>query len=122
MKSHSVIGGELLGNDDSELMKLAQTIALTHHEKWDGSGYPNGLAGKEIPQAGRIVAVTDVFDALTSIRPYKKAWTVEDARAFIESNAGVQFDPEIVPHFLACLPEILAVRDRYSDVEAAPSV
>ena len=80
---------------------MAEQVALTHHEKWDGSGYPNGLAGEEIPFAGRIVAVADVFDALTHVRPYKPAWSKADALAEITSHAGQHFDPQVVDAFLA---------------------
>lgn len=109
MKRHTLIGAELLDGDDSELFRMAREISLTHHEKWDGSGYPQGLAGEAIPQAGRIVAVADVFDALTSRRPYKAPWTVDEAVAFIRERAGSHFDPQVVAHFVAALPEILAI-------------
>lgn len=115
MKSHVRIGAELLAGDESDLLSLARAIALGHHEKWDGSGYPEGLAGEAIPQAARIVAVADVFDALTSERPYKKAWPLEQARAYIEEHAGRYFDPEVVEHFIKCLPQIHAIRERYAD-------
>jgi len=119
MKTHAAIGAEILQGGDSKLLTLARTIAMTHHEKWDGSGYPNGLAGEAIPQAGRIVAVADVFDALTSCRPYKKAWPVDEAVAFMNQNAGSHFDPEIIEHFQRCLPEILAIRNRYIEPESS---
>jgi putative two-component system response regulator len=115
MKTHASIGADMLHGDDSELLKLARTIALAHHEKWDGSGYPNGLAGDAIPLVGRIVAVADVFDALTSSRPYKKAWATDDAVAFLKENAGKHFDPEVVTHFLLRLPEILAIIEFHAD-------
>lgn len=115
MKTHTTIGAELLGGDDSELLVMARSIALTHHEKWDGSGYPAGLSGEEIPQAGRIVAVADVFDALTSIRPYKKAWPLDEAVDYIRDNAGTHFDPAIVAQFETALAEIHAIRARYSE-------
>jgi putative two-component system response regulator len=115
MKSHAVIGAELLSGDDSSLLVLAREIALTHHEKWDGSGYPHGLAGTAIPQSGRIVAVTDVFDALTSARPYKHAWPVETAVAYLSDNRGTHFDPAVVDAFLAQLDTILAIRNSYLD-------
>lgn len=118
MKTHAVIGGDILAEDDADLLVLARIIALSHHEKWDGSGYPLGLAGEAIPQAGRIVAVADVFDALTSARPYKQAWSVEAAVAHIKDGAGSQFDPAVVAAFFTCLPEILAIRDRYREPEA----
>ncbi|CAG0953899.1 partial Cyclic di-GMP phosphodiesterase response regulator RpfG, partial [Rhodocyclaceae bacterium] len=112
MKTHATIGGDILEDGDSDLLMLARTIALSHHEKWDGSGYPHGLVGEAIPQAGRIVAVADVFDALTSSRPYKQAWPVEEAVAHIKDGAGSHFDPAVAAVFLASLPEILAIRDR----------
>jgi putative two-component system response regulator len=115
MKTHAAIGAELLDGDDSTLLRLAREIALSHHEKWDGSGYPNGLAGEAIPQSGRIVAVADVFDALTSVRPYKKAWTVADAEAFMRENSGSHFDPAVVACFLDNLREIVAIRDRHQE-------
>lgn len=119
MKRHVQMGADILSDGDSVLMQLARDIALTHHEKWDGSGYPNGLAGTDIPQAGRIVAVADVFDALTSSRPYKKAWPVEDAVRLLQEQSGRHFDPEIISHFLALLPEIVAIRN--SNLEPADS-
>lgn len=119
MKSHAQVGADILSDGDSVLMQLARDIALTHHEKWDGTGYPNGLAGTDIPQAARIVAVADVFDALTSSRPYKKAWSVEDSVRLVREQSGKHFDPEIVNHFLALLPEIVAIRN--SNLEPADS-
>ncbi|MFO8023565.1 HD domain-containing phosphohydrolase [Thiohalophilus sp.] len=115
MKTHAAIGAKLLDGDDSDLLRMAREIALSHHEKWDGSGYPNGLAGEDIPQAGRIAALADVFDALTSERPYKKAWSVEDAVSLIKENRGKHFDPQLVDVFLEQLPAILEIRARYSD-------
>ncbi len=115
MKTHAAIGAELLAGDDSALLRMAKEIALAHHEKWDGSGYPNGLAGPAIPQSGRIVALADVFDALTSSRPYKRAWPVDDAVAYIRDNSGKHFDPAVVAHFESCLPEILAIRDNFAE-------
>jgi putative two-component system response regulator len=115
MKTHTTIGAHILEDGDSDLLCLAREIALSHHEKWDGSGYPQGLAKEAIPQSGRIVAVADVFDALTSTRPYKKAWAVDDAVAFIKENAGHHFDPEVTMHFLKCLPEIITVRENYTE-------
>jgi len=115
MKTHAVIGGKLLDGDDSDLMRMAREIALNHHEKWDGSGYPNGLAGEAIPQSGRIAALADVFDALVSERPYKKAWTVEAAVNLIKENSGKHFDPQLVAVFMQQLPGILAIRERFSE-------
>lgn len=100
MKQHTIIGANLLSNGHSPVMRLAERIALTHHERWDGKGYPQGLQGEEIPREGRILAVVDVFDALTHERPYKKAWTVEDALAEITRCSNAQFDPAVVQAFL----------------------
>ena len=99
VKTHAAIGAEILSGSRSPLLRLAQRIALTHHERWDGGGYPNGLAGEEIPLAGRIVAVADVFDALTHERPYKEAWPVGQAVEEIVGQAGRQFDPRLVEAF-----------------------
>ncbi len=115
MKTHSVIGAELLKGDDSELMLMAHEIALTHHERWDGSGYPNGLSGTGIPLSGRITALADVFDALTSERPYKKAWSIEEAVKLIKENSGKHFDSELVDIFMQLLPKIIRIRDKFSD-------
>lgn len=110
MKSHSQIGANLLSNSSSKLLNYAEEIALTHHEKWNGLGYPRGLKGEEIPLSGRIVAVCDVFDALTSERPYKKAWTTDRALEVIRADSGTHFDPGIVDAFFAVLPQILAAK------------
>lgn len=115
MKTHASIGAKLLDGDDSNLMRMAREIALSHHEKWDGSGYPNGLTGEDIPMSGRIAALADVFDALTSQRPYKKAWPVEDAVQLIKDNSGKHFDPQLVEVFLEKLPEIQAICERYRE-------
>jgi putative two-component system response regulator len=115
MKTHAAIGAEILEHGDSELLCLARVIALSHHEKWDGSGYPNGLEGEAIPEAGRIVAVADVFDALASSRPYKKAWPVEDAAAYIGDNAGKHFDPAVAEHFYKNWPAILAIHNSHME-------
>lgn len=119
MRRHTVIGANILGDHSSGLLKLAASIALYHHEKWDGSGYPHGLAGEEIPLPARIVALADVFDALTSERPYKRAWSVEDAVSLIRKESGKHFDPQVVSAFLDNLPEILKVKERWAD--AAPA-
>lgn len=99
MKTHCIIGADLLSSPDVPLLGLAAEIALNHHEKWDGTGYPNGLGGEEIPMSGRIVAVADTFDALTHARPYKKAWSVEAALEEIRRDAGHSFDPAVVAAF-----------------------
>jgi putative two-component system response regulator len=117
MKTHSTIGFHILDGDDSDLIVWASQIALTHHEKWDGSGYPQGLSGEAIPLAGRIAALADVFDALTSSRPYKKAWTVEAAVDLVKEKRGIHFDPDLVDVFLEQLPEILIIRDQFSEPE-----
>lgn len=117
MKTHAVIGANILEGDDSDLMTWAREIALSHHEKWDGSGYPYGLAGEAIPLTGRIAALADVFDALTSVRPYKKAWTVEASVALIKENSGSHFDSDLVAVFLQQLPEILEICARFSEPE-----
>jgi putative two-component system response regulator len=107
MKTHTLIGGRLLTGGRSELTRMAEQIALTHQERWDGSGYPLGLKGEAIPLAGRIVALADVFDALTHERPYKKAWSLKDALAEIRRQSGRQFDPQVVEAFFS-LPDPLA--------------
>jgi putative two-component system response regulator len=119
MQTHAQIGANILAEDDSELLCMAREIALTHHEKWDGSGYPNGLKGEAIPLVGRITALADVFDALTSERPYKKAWNINDAVELIQSESGKHFDPSLVAHFLELLPEIVVIRDQYAEPETS---
>ena len=106
MKTHPTIGGTILGGSSIRLIQTAAEIALTHHERWDGSGYPAGLRGQEIPITGQIIAIADVFDALTSVRPYKKAWSFEDALAFLKTQTGKHFSPEVVTAFEQALPEI----------------
>jgi putative two-component system response regulator len=115
MKTHVNIGAKLLDGDDSDLMRMAREIALSHHEKWDGSGYPGGLAGEAIPQSGRIAAMADVFDALTSGRPYKKPWPIEDAVNHLKANRGKHFDPALVDIFVRELPAILDICARYKE-------
>ncbi len=116
MRTHAEIGARIIGDPEgSELFALAASVAMTHHEKWDGSGYPNGLSGEHIPLEGRIVAVADVFDALTSERPYKKAWTVDDALALLSQEKGRHFDPAIVDTFIEILPTILDIKSRHAD-------
>ncbi len=100
MQQHTTMGAALLSGGNSELVQLAEQIAHTHHERWDGSGYPRGLAGEQIPLEGRILAVADVFDALTHDRPYKKAWPVAEAVSEIQRQSGRQFDPRVVEGFL----------------------
>jgi putative two-component system response regulator len=121
MKTHSAIGAEILSGHPSELMSMASEIALTHHEKWDGSGYPNGLKGEEIPLEGRVVAICDVFDALTTARPYKKAWPVKDAVSYISENSGRHFDPRLTQLCPAILPTLLEIRERYAEPDTNQS-
>jgi putative two-component system response regulator len=119
IKAHPTMGANLLSGSQFELLQLAEVIALTHHERWDGSGYPRGLCREEIPLVGRICAVCDVFDALTSSRPYKEAWPVSRAVSEIQAMAGSHFDPKVVGAFLAILPEIEEIMREFS-VEPPP--
>lgn len=114
IKEHCEIGGDLLKGGNSKLLKIARAVALTHHEHWDGSGYPKGMPGKKIPLAGRIVAICDVFDALTSQRPYKEAWKFEEAVKEIQRLNNTFFDPQIVKLFIQNLSEIRKVYDQFS--------
>ncbi|HEU4657363.1 MAG TPA: HD domain-containing phosphohydrolase, partial [Capillimicrobium sp.] len=109
MERHAAIGADILSGSSSPLVQLAETIARTHHERWDGTGYPAGLRGEEIPLAGRICAICDVFDALVSERRYKPAWTVEDALATIEAERGRHFDPAVVDAFVPVVRGMLGV-------------
>ena len=111
MKRHTTNGYEILADSESELLRLAATIALTHHERCDGSGYPNALVGDDIPLEGRITAVADVFDALLSDRVYRPALSTPEAVVVLEQGRGTEFDPEIVDHLLAHLDEALELRE-----------
>lgn len=115
MKSHATIGADIIGEHAGGMLALAHDIALTHHEKWDGSGYPRGLSGEAIPLAGRIVAIADVFDALTSVRPYKQAWTVEAAVVLLVEQKGRHFDAALVDLFVAQLPAMREVMARWAE-------
>lgn len=115
MQRHTLIGAEIIGDHASDLLSLAKNIALTHHERWDGKGYPHGLSEDEIPFEGRIAAICDVFDALTSERPYKKAWSFDDAIQYIISESGKAFDPELTSVFVDLLPECILIRQCYKD-------
>ncbi|HEY2346115.1 MAG TPA: two-component system response regulator [Xanthomonadaceae bacterium] len=117
MQTHPTIGGEIIGDHDDRMLTMARVVALSHHEKWDGSGYPEGLAGEDIPLEGRIVAVADVFDALATKRPYKHAWTIEETVGYIRAESGKHFDPAIVALLEPCLPEMLAVKERWAERE-----
>ncbi|MBI5537766.1 MAG: response regulator [Deltaproteobacteria bacterium] len=115
MKQHSEIGYRILTGSDSDLLNLAATIAWTHHEKYDGSGYPQGLRGEDIPMEGRVCAIADVFDALTSKRVYKGAMGVEESTAIMRDGRGKHFDPAMLDLFLDALPEVLHIRDHFVD-------
>jgi len=115
MRKHPVIGADIIGIHDSPLLTMAREIALYHHEKWDGSGYPEQLKGESIPLSARIVAIADVFDALTTERPYKKAWDVDEAFAYLQSEAGSHFQPELVETFLEHRDDILSIQKTYAE-------
>ncbi len=115
MKTHSDIGALILSGSESEFLQMAEIIAGSHHERWDGSGYPRGLKGEEIPLVSRIVTVCDVFDALTSDRPYKKAWSAEDAITEMENQSGKLFDPHVLRVFITLLPEMVGISQQFSD-------
>ncbi len=115
MQTHAEIGADLLSGSLSPLIGMAHTIAWTHHERWDGSGYPRKLKGEEIPLVGRIAAICDVFDALTSARPYKEPWTVEDAIAELNRGKWCHFDGHLVDLFVGELPEIVRVRQQFAE-------
>jgi putative two-component system response regulator len=113
MKRHTTVGYDILKDSPAKLLQTAALIALTHHEKYDGTGYPQGLRGEKIPIVGRITAVSDVFDALTSARPYKEAWPVDKAIAEMHQLSGSQFDPQLITAFDSALERILTIKDRY---------
>ena len=115
MKTHVEIGVEILSDGTTPLLEMARRIAASHHEKWDGTGYPLGIKGEDIAIEGRICAIADVFDALTSTRPYKEAWSVEKAMAFIRSESAVSFDPILVKAFDSILFDILKIKTEYLD-------
>ena len=117
MKQHPIVGAEIIGNygEDSRLFKMAAVIAETHHEKWNGKGYPKGLEGEKIPIEGRIVAIADVFDALTSKRPYKEAWPVEKAVSLLKEESGSHFDSKLIKMFLENLDEALEIKKKFAE-------
>lgn len=115
MRQHPEIGAQIIGDHEASLLQMARRIALSHHEKWDGSGYPEGLVGDAIPIEGRIVAIADVFDALTSVRPYKEAWPVEKAVDLIRRERGKHFDPQLVDCFLESLDAIVEIKERWAE-------
>ena len=114
MKQHALIGAKILENSTSPLLQLAHKLDLEHHEKWDGTGYPYGLKGEEISIEGRIVTIADVFDALTSKRPYKKAWSVEEALDLLKDEAGKHFDPQLVDLFIGQIDSIIEIKNTYT--------
>jgi two-component system, response regulator RpfG len=116
MKTHPRIGYDILKGSPSKYLSMGAIIALGHHEKFDGSGYPNGLHGEDIPIVGRVVAVADVFDALVSERPYKHAWTIEDGFAYLQGQKGKHFDPRCVEAFIAGEAKVREIREQYADL------
>ncbi len=115
MKGHATLGARIIGTPDSPLARMARDVVLTHHERWDGTGYPAGLAAEDIPLAGRIMAIVDVFDALTSTRPYKEAWPLDKAVALIKREGGTLFDPDLVRRFSHIMNEMLNVRLQFGE-------
>ena len=115
MKQHTLIGGKILAGSDAGFIRLGEIVALIHHEKWDGTGYPRGLKGKKIPLVGRIVAIADVFDALTSKRPYKEPYSLEKSYEIIKEGRGTHFDPDVVDAFFASENDLLAIKEQYKD-------
>lgn len=116
MKRHTLIGYDILKDSSSDVIQLAAVIALNHHERYDGSGYPRGLKGEEIPIAGRIVAIADYFDALMSKRVYKEAWSIERVLEALKKRSGKIFDPVCLEAFFKSLDEILKIKDKYPDL------
>ncbi|MFT4580183.1 MAG: putative two-component system response regulator [Nitrospinales bacterium] len=115
IKTHTNLGADLLSGSDTKIMKMARKIALEHHEKWDGSGYPMGLKGEEICLEARIVAICEVFDAMTSKRPYRPKFSNEESISFIEENAGIHFDPQLIPNFKNIFSKILKSKEELTD-------
>ncbi len=121
MKTHPQIGHDILSKSNAPVFQLAAEVALRHHEKWDGSGYPGGLAGETIPQSARIVALADVFDALSMRRPYKEPWRIETIMEYIKAGSGAHFDPALVNIFAAILPRLLDIQEKWNAEEAGAS-
>jgi len=115
IKKHPQMGAEIIGEHESGLLQLSRAIALTHHEKWNGKGYPSGLMGEEIPLAGRVTAIADIFDALTSVRPYKEAWSVDEALDWIQKESGEALDPNLVTLFIELRPEVEKIMQIFRD-------
>lgn len=114
MKKHPIYGAEILKDSENELMQMSATVALCHHERWDGKGYPNGLKGKDIPIEARIASLADVFDALTSKRVYKPSFSVDQTLKMIDDESGTQFDPTVVKAFYKCLGKITPIMEKYA--------
>ncbi|MEB0136510.1 response regulator [Actimicrobium sp. CCC2.4] len=124
MRTHPQIGSDILGKSKAPVFQLAAEIALRHHEKWDGSGYPGKLGGKEIPESARIIALADVFDALSMKRPYKEPWPLDRIVAHIHAGSGAHFDPDLVTVFADVLPELMDIHIRWRDedsIQPAPA-
>ena len=115
MRLHPVMGAEIIGKHENEMLETARIIALTHHERWDGAGYPSQLKGEDIPLEGRVVAIADVFDALLSARPYKEAFSIDKSIRIMDAEDGTHFDPQLMEAFRKALPEILKVKEAYAD-------
>ncbi|CAM2064823.1 Response regulator [Sulfidibacter corallicola] len=119
MKTHTTIGHSILSKSDTPLFRMAADVALSHHEKWNGEGYPAGLSGVDIPESARIVAIADVFDALTMVRPYKKAWPIDAALAELERGSGNHFEPRLVACFMEIESEIMEIKAKWDRREQA---
>lgn len=115
MKQHVGYGAEIIGLHKSDILSMARIIALTHHEKWDGSGYPNKLSGEEIPLVGRIVAIADVFDALLSTRHYKKPWSLNKTMEYLQAQKSKHFDPSLINHFFEIIPDVVEINTQYEE-------
>lgn len=120
MRTHPQVGFDILSKSQAPVFQLAAEVSLRHHEKWHGSGYPDGLMGTAIPQSARIVALADVFDALSMKRPYKEAWSIEKIKQHLLADAGKHFDPELILVFMHILPEILEIRSSWDDIDNTP--
>jgi len=121
MRTHPAIGHAILSQSKAAVFQMAAEVSLRHHERWDGKGYPDGLAGTAIAEAARIVTLADVFDALSMRRPYKEPWPIERITAYIEENSGTQFDPALVRCFMQALPELLEIKRRWDEPDGGGS-
>lgn len=117
MQTHSEVGYQILSKSAAPLLHMAATIARHHHERWDGAGYPSALAGEDIPEMARIVAIADVFDALTTRRPYKEPWPLDRVMDTLHTSAGSHFEPRLIAHFTRILPQILEIQNEWSHTE-----